>query len=332
MFQTFDKHFGAKGDPLILVAKGSSRDFNPTLDQGTIDRAVQRDPAAAKAEWFGEFRNDLENFFTREALLACVDRDVLSRPPDPAFTYTAFCDPATGSGADAMALAIVHVRDGIAVPDITIQTKPPFSAAAVVDDWGPLLRAYRCPTVYGDNFGAGLVRDLFQQRIGVNYISHGVPSKSQIYLTALTYVNSQQCRLFDIPRLLDQALLLERSPGRDGHDSVDHAFGAHDDLINAYAGAVVMALKRAAIDPPLVITAPGIHANGGWISEPRVLTPTTAESEPVDGAVLANQRRPPDHYLADYQRQNKSWRNFTSTRREPPGAVLGHGRPSSWGK
>ena len=106
----------------------------------------------------------------------------------------------------------------------------------------------RITTVYGDNFAAGSVRELFQRRIGVNYISHGVPAKSQIYLTALTYVNSQQCRLFDIPRLLDQALQLERSPGRDGHGGVDHAFGAHDDLINAYAGAVVMALKRAAID------------------------------------------------------------------------------------
>jgi hypothetical protein len=108
---------------------------------------VQRDPASARAEWFGEFRNDLENFFTREALLACVDKDVLSRPPDPAFEYTAFVDPATGSGADAMALAIVHVQNGVAVPDITIQTRPPFSAAAVVDEWAPLLRAYGIATV-----------------------------------------------------------------------------------------------------------------------------------------------------------------------------------------
>ena len=256
LWQTFDKHYGAKGHPLILVAQGASTAFNPTLEQGVIDRAVERDPASARAEWFGEFRIDLENFFTREALLACVDSGVLSRSPDPAFEYTAFVDPATGSGADAMALAIVHVQDGIAVPDLTIQTKPPFSAAAVVDEWGPLLRAYRCPTVYGDNFGAGLVRDLFQQRIGVNYISHGVPTKSALYLTTLTYVNSRQCRLFDIPRLLDQALLLERSPGRDGHDSVDHAFGAHDDLINAYAGAVAMALRHATISPPMTFTSP----------------------------------------------------------------------------
>ena len=264
--------------------------------------------------------------------MACVERDVLSRPPDPAFEYTALVDPATGSGADAMALSIVHVRDGIAVPDICVQTKPPFSAAAVVDEWGSLLRAYRITTVYGDNFAAGLVRELFQQRIGVNYISHGVPAKSQIYLTALTYVNSQQCRLFDMPRLLDQALQLERSPGRDGHGGVDHAFGAHDDLINAYAGAVVMALKRAAIDPPLVITLPGYYANGMEISAPRVLT---AESEqPIDGALAANLRRPPDHYLADYQRQNEPWRGFVDGgyRREVPGAVYGRGLRSWWGK
>jgi hypothetical protein len=91
-----------------------------------------------------------------------------------------------------------------------------------------------------------------------------------------------------------------------------------------------MALKRAAIDQPLVITAPGYYANGIEISAPRVLTPTAA-GQPIDGALAANLRRPPDHYLADYQRQGEDWRNYMG-RREPPGAVLGKGRPSWWGQ
>jgi hypothetical protein len=70
----------------------------------------------------------------------------------------------------------------------------------------------------------------------------------------------------------------------------DVVTGAHDDLINAFAGAVVLALKRAAIDLPMVITAPGIFANGVWISEPRVLrdvevadgtAPPTPPSRPI---------------------------------------------------
>jgi hypothetical protein len=318
---------------LILVAKGASRDFNPTLDQATIDRAVQRDPASAQAEWFGEFRSGLENFFTREALLACVDRDVLCRMPDPAFDYTAFCDPSGGS-SDSMTLAIVHIQNGMAVPDMVREVKPPFSPAAVVDEWAPLLRNYRCSTVYGDNFGAVWVRELFQQRAGVSYVSNDVPTRSELYLALLAQVNSQRCRLLDISRLLDQALALERRPGRSGHDNVDHPdiAGAHDDLINAFAGAVTFALKRAAIDPPQPIVMPGYFANGVEISAPRALT---AESEqPVDGALAANLRRPPERYLADHQRQNEPWRGFTDGgyRSEVPGAVYGKGLPSMVGE
>jgi hypothetical protein len=175
---------------------------------------------------------------------------------------------------------------------------------------------------------------LFLPRIGVNYISHGVPSKSQIYLTALTYVNSRQCRLFDIQRLLDQALMLERSPGKDGHDGVDHTFGAHDDLINAWAGAVVMAMRRAAIDLPVPIVTPGIYSGGVEISAPRVLTLVAEAAPPIDGAARANATRPPDRYLAVYQRQHEPWRGFTDGgyRSEPPGAVLGRPRPSWWGR
>ena len=34
------RHYGADGDPLILVARGASRIFNPTLQQRVVDRAL----------------------------------------------------------------------------------------------------------------------------------------------------------------------------------------------------------------------------------------------------------------------------------------------------
>ena len=46
-------HFG---DQAILVAQGTSRDFNPDLPQSVIDRALERDPAAASAEYLAQFR------------------------------------------------------------------------------------------------------------------------------------------------------------------------------------------------------------------------------------------------------------------------------------
>jgi hypothetical protein len=104
-------------------------------------------------------------------------------------------------------------------------------------------------------------------------------------------------------------------------------------------GAVVMAMKRAAIDPPLVITMPG-YFNGVWISEPRVLTsqppPDPPSSETVvpfdtDAAELRRlaSREPPPRVATE-----QSIRAAISTMsvRGVPGAVFGYGRPEWWGK
>ena len=48
---THRKHFGPDGDPLILVAQGASRTFNPSLPQPVVDRAMERDAASAHAEY-----------------------------------------------------------------------------------------------------------------------------------------------------------------------------------------------------------------------------------------------------------------------------------------
>jgi hypothetical protein len=64
LWTTFDKHFGPKGDPRILVARAPSRTTNPSLPQKVIDRAMERDPASAAAEYLAEFRTDIEAFLT----------------------------------------------------------------------------------------------------------------------------------------------------------------------------------------------------------------------------------------------------------------------------
>jgi hypothetical protein len=47
--------------------------------------------------------------------------------------------------------------------------------------------------------------------------------------------------LLDVLRLHVQLVCLERRASRGGRDSIDHAPGAHDDLANAAAGALVRA-------------------------------------------------------------------------------------------
>ena len=51
LWETYKRHHGPDGDPMILVAQGGTRDFNPDLPQSIIDRALERDAAAASAEY-----------------------------------------------------------------------------------------------------------------------------------------------------------------------------------------------------------------------------------------------------------------------------------------
>jgi hypothetical protein len=86
---------------------------------------------------------------------------------------------------------------------------------------------------------------------GVDYQTATQP-KSDIYLALLPILNSGRAELLDHPRLTTQLCSLERRTVRGGKDSVDHPPGAHDDLVNAAAGAIVAAAQRKAQEVPLI--------------------------------------------------------------------------------
>jgi hypothetical protein len=49
VWDVYRRHYGPQGDPLILVAQGASRDFNPTLSESVVRRALERDHAAGSS-------------------------------------------------------------------------------------------------------------------------------------------------------------------------------------------------------------------------------------------------------------------------------------------
>ena len=54
--------------------------MNPTLPQFVIDQAMGEDEASARAEYFAEFRRDVESFVSLEAVQACVVPSRLELP------------------------------------------------------------------------------------------------------------------------------------------------------------------------------------------------------------------------------------------------------------
>lgn len=205
--------YGPDGDPAILVAQGASRDFNPDLPQSIIDRAMERDPAAASAEYMAQFRTDVEGFITREAVEACVEVGVKERPHDRTKAYAAFVDP-TGGSSDSMTLAIAHTEGTTQILDLVRERKPPFSPEAVVDEYAKIMRDYRISTVGGDRYAGEWVAEQFRKH-GVNY-EPSEQNKSDIYCGILPLINSRAVALLGNDRLVHQLTSLERRTARGG--------------------------------------------------------------------------------------------------------------------
>ena len=254
LWTTFRKHYGAEGDAAIMVAKGASRVFNPALSEAVVSRAYSRDPVSAAAEYGAEFRSDVESFVSREVIDAATMADRFELPPMAGVRYHGFVDPSGGS-ADSMTLAIAHAEGEQAVLDAVREVKPPFSPDSAVQDFAELLKSYGLTSVTGDRYGGEWPRERFKIA-GITY-EPSEKAKSEIYGALLPLLNSGRVELLDISRLANQLSGLERRTARGGRDTIDHAPGQHDDLVNAAAGALALVVGTKRFNPETWIKAFG---------------------------------------------------------------------------
>jgi hypothetical protein len=235
LHQKFRDHFGVDGDE-VLVVKGGTKLFNPTLPDDIIETQRHDDPTSASSEWDAEFRSDISTFLDDELIDAAIEH---SRPlelpprPHPAF-YRAFCDAAGGTGRDAYTLAIAHKEADRYVLDVVRGTRGKFDPQQVTADYAALLAEYRVGSVTGDNYAAQWTAGAWSD-CGISYVRSDIP-KSQIYLETLPLFTRGVVKLPDHARLLKELRLLERQTHRGGKDSVDHPRGHHDDYANAVCG------------------------------------------------------------------------------------------------
>jgi hypothetical protein len=240
LWELHRRHYGPEGDPLILVAQGASRDFNPTLPQHVVDRALERDHAAATAEYLAQFRTDIEGFVSFEIVQQCVG-DHVEMAPLEQYDYTAFVDPSGGS-SDSFTTAISHKDGERIVIDAIREARPPFSPAAVIDELSSLLKTYRVARVTGDRYAGEFPREGFRKH-GIEYRCAEKP-KSDLFRDLLPLLNSGRIVLPKSERLVGQLCALERRTTRAGKDSIDHGPNGHDDIANACAGAADLLAHR----------------------------------------------------------------------------------------
>lgn len=241
LWDAYDKHYGIENAP-VLVWKASTLTMHNSAEvREAVNKAYDQDEVAAAAEFGAEFRTDVESFVSREAVEAAIMKDVKEIPYEKGRHYFAFCDPSGGS-VDSMTLGIAHAKAGRVILDYLDEVRAPFEPEReAVSKFAPVLKRYGLNAVHGDKYAGGWPAEQFRKH-GIAYIP-SEESKSDIYGFVLPLLNNRSVDLLDIPRLKAQLLGLERKTSRAGKDSIDHAKGAQDDLINAAAGA----LRQAAL-------------------------------------------------------------------------------------
>jgi hypothetical protein len=239
LYDAFREHFGHDGDD-VLFWKSPTRVMNPSVPESFIAAEIAKDPEAARAEYGAEFRDDISSFVTPEAVDAAIikGRAVLAPSGE---SYTGFID-VSGGVHDSHTCAIAY-RDGngVAVLACAREVKSPDTEATVAE-FAALLQSYRVTTAHADRYGAEWVRSAFD-RHGIKLLK-SPHDRSELYLNFLPQLNSGQVKLLDLPRLRQQLLGLERRTIRGtGRAKIDHPTARADDLVNAAAGALVMASR-----------------------------------------------------------------------------------------
>ena len=251
LWDAFKRHYG-RDDARVLVWRGTTEQMNPTIDPAIIAEAREADPEAAAAEYDAQFRCDIAAFVARDVVDAATIPGRHELQYRSGVRYAAFVDPSGGS-ADSMTLAIAHKEDGLVVLDVVREVRPPFGPDSVVQDFAATLRAYGLRSVTGDRYAGEWPRERFRVH-GIDYKLSDKP-KSDLYRDMLPLLNSGQVELLDLSRLAAQLIGLERRTARSGRDSIDHAPGAHDDIANAVAGAL-LSVSAAEPQPTRYIRLP----------------------------------------------------------------------------
>ena len=232
----------------VVYLQGPSVLLNPSLDRSIIDAAYRDDAEVARAEYGGQFRNDVCAYLPDDVIDRALCPGERSRSRLSEFNYVGFVDAAGGvAGGDAMTCAVAHQGErGRVFVDQLLAIDPPFDTEAAVERCALVLKSFGITSASADKY-AGLWPAQSFQRHGI-YLFGSELNKSSIYREVAPIFVSGLVSLIDDARLEVELRQLERTPRSGGQgDAVDHppGRGSHDDRINAVAGALWLASRHA---------------------------------------------------------------------------------------
>ena len=135
-------------------------------------------PAGHQVYWSGHFLTALPN----EAIDTLVAAGRSELAPVQERSYVGFVDP-SGGARDAMTLAIAHPERDLVVLDAVRERRPPFSPAAVVEEFAHVLREYDVGGIAGDRYGGEWPRERFRAH-GIAYAPAGMSKRPSAALSS----------------------------------------------------------------------------------------------------------------------------------------------------
>lgn len=234
MWDIYREYYGKNSDD-VLVWQSDVQTMNPTIDAALVEREIEKDPAAGRSEWLGQFRDDIESAFSLEMIESCVVPGRQELPFGHDLSHRAFVD-VSGGRHDDFVVSIGHANPhlGYSTVDLVHWWTPPFDPVAVTRECADLLKRYRIQQVTGDQYGGEWPVSAFREH-GITY-EPSPKNKSDLYLSFIPTICGKKIKLLDNKRLIQQLQRLERRRGRSGKDSIDHPPGGRDDIANAVAG------------------------------------------------------------------------------------------------
>jgi hypothetical protein len=242
LFQKYKKHWGK--DSKVLIWQSPTWIMNPTLSERKLreEELEALGVAEFNAEYGARFREDIEGYLPLEIIERAVVKGQTIIPAQPNIFYHAFCDSSEGlhHGGDSMTLAVVHEQRKKVILDAILESIPPFDPGVVIQEIAELSRQYRIRKITQDRHAiAWIANDLKPYGIEVEISDK---TKSQIYEHFAVAMNKNLVELLDNKRMKDQIINLQKYLKPGGMVRIDHISGQHDDIINAVAGAVTLAV------------------------------------------------------------------------------------------
>lgn len=234
MWEAYERYFG-KNDSPVLVWQAATLEMNPGFPKDIVDNAYEEDKSSARAEYGGEFRDDIESYVPPSIIRDATIVGRTSLPFVAGHNYVAFLDPSGGS-EDSYALAIGHREGEKSIIDLVKEFVAPFDPLVITGEAAKIVKSYGLRTATGDHYAGEWPKSEFKKH-GVAYEQCPV-SKSDIYRETLPVLMGGKAELIDLKRLRVQYAALERRPTPSGREIIDHPKGVKDDLSNVVSGVL----------------------------------------------------------------------------------------------